>query len=66
MAHKPNNRVSSRDVARVAGVSQATVSRVFTPGKQVSEDKRKRVRSFQAKRSLESKIAKIKTKDLRN
>ncbi|SRR6056297_460776 len=43
MAHKPNNRVSSRDVARVAGVSQATVSRVFTPGKQVSEDKRKRV-----------------------
>jgi hypothetical protein len=31
-----------------------------------TEDKRKRVRSFQAKRSLESKIAKIKTKDLRN
>ena len=43
MAHKINRRVSSRDVARLAGVSQATVSRVFTPGKQVSEDKRKRV-----------------------
>ncbi len=43
MAKKNNRRVSSRDVARLAGVSQATVSRVFTPGKQVSEDKRKRV-----------------------
>jgi len=43
MSHKTNRRVSSRDVARLAGVSQATVSRVFTPGKQVSEEKRKRV-----------------------
>ncbi len=43
MANKTNKRVSSRDVARLAGVSQATVSRVFTPGKQVSEDKRRRV-----------------------
>lgn len=40
---KGNRRVSSRDVAKLAGVSQASVSRVFTPGKQVSEDKRKRV-----------------------
>lgn len=43
MANKTNKRVSSRDVAKLAGVSQATVSRVFTPGKQVSEDKRTRV-----------------------
>lgn len=43
MSKKTNKRVSSRDVAALAGVSQATVSRVFTPGKQVSEDKRRRV-----------------------
>ena len=40
---KKHKRISSRDVAERAGVSQATVSRVFTPGKQVSVDKRHRV-----------------------
>ncbi|MEM1284251.1 MAG: LacI family DNA-binding transcriptional regulator [Pseudomonadota bacterium] len=37
-------RVTAADVARRAGVSQPTVSRVFTPGTYVSEDKVKRVR----------------------
>lgn len=35
--------VSAWDVARLANVSQSTVSRVFTPGKSVSEKTRKRV-----------------------
>ncbi len=38
----PNTKVTSQDVARAAGVSQPTVSRVFTPGVKVSaalEDK---------------------------
>lgn len=43
MADRNGKRSSSRDVARLAGVSQATVSRVFTPGSRVSEDKRKKV-----------------------
>ncbi|WP_110926252.1 LacI family DNA-binding transcriptional regulator [Bacillus massiliglaciei] len=37
------NPVSAMDVARVAKVSQSTVSRVFTPGASVSEKTRKRV-----------------------
>ncbi len=38
-----DTRITSADVARRAGVSQPTVSRVFTPGAQVSADKIKRV-----------------------
>lgn len=37
------NRVSQKDVARQAGVSQATVSRVFTEETNVSEEKKKHV-----------------------
>ena len=36
-------RVSSIDVARLAGVSQSSVSRVFSPNANVSEEKRKRI-----------------------
>ena len=36
-------RVSSVDVARLAGVSQATVSRVFTPAERVSDELREKV-----------------------
>ena len=36
-------RVSSLDVARIAGVSQSTVSRTYTPGASISADKKKRV-----------------------
>jgi DNA-binding LacI/PurR family transcriptional regulator len=36
-------RVSSIDVARVAGVSQSTVSRVFTPGVSVNDETREKV-----------------------
>lgn len=35
--------ISARDVAKLARVSQSTVSRVFTPGATVSENTRKRV-----------------------
>lgn len=35
--------VSARDVAKIANVSQSTVSRVFTPGASVSEKLRKKV-----------------------
>ncbi|NEU32201.1 LacI family transcriptional regulator [bacterium LRH843] len=38
-----NKSVSARDVAKLANVSQSTVSRVFTPGASVSEKSRKRV-----------------------
>jgi DNA-binding LacI/PurR family transcriptional regulator len=38
-----NQRVTSIDVARLAGVSQSTVSRTFTPGASVSPDARERV-----------------------
>jgi DNA-binding LacI/PurR family transcriptional regulator len=43
MAEKSGKRASSRHVAKLAGVSQATVSRVFTPGMRVSDEKRDRV-----------------------
>ena len=43
-------RVSSVDVARLAGVSQATVSRVFTPAERVSDELREKV--MQAAREL--------------
>lgn len=36
-------RISSKDVARVAGVSQSAVSRAFTLGASLSEEKRKRI-----------------------
>lgn len=41
----PNPKVTSLDVARAAGVSQPTVSRVFTPGMKVSADMERRVRA---------------------
>lgn len=40
----PETRITAEDVARKAGVSQPTVSRVFTPGARVSPDKVERVR----------------------
>ncbi len=40
---KSNKRVSSVDVARLAGVSQAAVSRTFTPGGSVSDKTRQKV-----------------------
>jgi DNA-binding LacI/PurR family transcriptional regulator len=40
---KRKHRVSQKDIARRAGVSQATVSRVFSDGDSVSEQKRERV-----------------------
>lgn len=36
-------RVTSLDVAALAGVSQSAVSRAFTPGSPITEDKRKRI-----------------------
>jgi len=36
-------KISAEDVARLAKVSQSTVSRVFSPGKSVSENTRKKV-----------------------
>lgn len=39
----PDQLVTSVDVARLAGVSQSTVSRTFTPGASVSADARERV-----------------------
>lgn len=44
--HTDNGRraaISSKEVARLAGVSQAAVSRVFTPGASVSEEMRRKV-----------------------
>lgn len=38
------SRATASEVARIAGVSQPTVSRVFTPGSRVSPDKVQRVR----------------------
>lgn len=40
---KDNQRASSIDVARLAGVSQSAVSRAFTPGASISEEKKKRI-----------------------
>ncbi|MDU8946398.1 LacI family DNA-binding transcriptional regulator [Ovoidimarina sediminis] len=40
----PDSRITASDVARKAGVSQPTVSRVFTPGARVSPDRERRVR----------------------
>jgi len=40
---KSNKRISSIDVARLAGVSQSAVSRTFTPGASVSEETRNKV-----------------------
>ena len=37
------NSVTSGDVARLAGVSQSTVSRAFSPGASLSQAKRQRV-----------------------
>lgn len=38
-----NSRVNSRDVARLANVSQSSVSRAFTPGSNLSDEKRSRI-----------------------
>ncbi len=43
MAKKEGQSVSSLDVAKYAGVSQSTVSRVFIPGSSVSEKMRQKV-----------------------
>ena len=45
----PHQSVTSVDVARMAGVSQATVSRAFTPGASISPGAQKRVLSAAAK-----------------
>lgn len=42
--------VTSRDVARLAGVSQSAVSRCFSPGASISEEKRKKI--LEAAKSL--------------
>lgn len=41
--YKSNRNYTSEDVAKMAGVSQATVSRVFAGGANVSEKKRKKI-----------------------
>ncbi|SLN25532.1 LacI family DNA-binding transcriptional regulator [Roseisalinus antarcticus] len=43
MAKKRPTRATSHDVARLAGVSQAAVSRAFSAGSSISKDKRERV-----------------------
>jgi DNA-binding LacI/PurR family transcriptional regulator len=40
---KKNNQITSKDVARSAGVSQSAVSRTFTPGASVSAETREKV-----------------------
>lgn len=40
---RKSNRVTSYEVAKLAGVSQATVSRAFTVGAQIAQDKKDRV-----------------------
>jgi DNA-binding LacI/PurR family transcriptional regulator len=42
-AEPPRTNVTSLDVARLAGVSQSAVSRVFTPGSSASEEMRRAV-----------------------
>lgn len=44
-AERPAGRVTSADVARLAGVSQSAVSRVFTPGASVSRKTAAKVRA---------------------
>lgn len=39
-----NRKPSSRDVARLAGVSQSAVSRAFTPGSSIKADTREKIR----------------------
>ncbi|MBC8265175.1 MAG: LacI family DNA-binding transcriptional regulator [Anaerolineales bacterium] len=43
ISKKKLDSVSQRDVAQLAGVSEATVSRVFTPGASVSDEMREEV-----------------------
>lgn len=43
MKKNSNKRVSSVDVAKLAGVSQSAVSRCFTPGASISEKRREKV-----------------------
>lgn len=38
-----NRRVTANDVARLAGVSRSAVSRTYTPGASVAQDKRERI-----------------------
>ena len=40
---RKSNRVTSYEVAKLAGVSQPTVSRAFTPGAQIAKEKKDRV-----------------------
>lgn len=42
-------KITSVEVAKLAGVSQSAVSRVFTPGASVSERTKEKVRSAAAK-----------------
>ena len=44
-APNPHRRLTSEDVARVAGVSASAVSRAFTPGASVAPEKRARILS---------------------
>lgn len=46
---RSRSRATSFDVAALAGVSQSSVSRAFTPGSNIAEDKRKRVIEAAAK-----------------
>lgn len=48
--HGVKATVTSKDVAKLAGVSQSTVSRVFVPGSSVSEKTKQKV--FDAAKSL--------------
>ncbi|KLV08411.1 MULTISPECIES: LacI family DNA-binding transcriptional regulator [Photobacterium] len=48
--NSPKNTVTSKDVAKLAGVSQSTVSRVFIPGSSVSEKTKQKV--FEAAKAL--------------
>lgn len=48
--HSEKATVTSKDVAKLAGVSQSTVSRVFVPGSSVSEKTKQKV--FEAAKVL--------------
>ena len=43
MRKRNTSRITSQDVAKLAGVSQPAVSRAFTPGASISKDKRDRI-----------------------